>query len=238
MGLTVTIFVPEGVVVVSDGLAEIRNAKSDDGFLQKRQKSIFSFEERFLVCAQCTGYIEGLPIAYHINKVFNSLANDAFAFATTKDFCYSFKEKIFTFIPTKEQAVFYIAGIDMYKDCDTHPVVYLLDRNSIQIINQSNNNEFVYNYHSFGRNLWINKLLLPTVFEYGKNEKIVFDPLDIDFSKYSLNDAIEFGKTLLEISCKMDNFTQLKQMVGENISIGYIAVNKEIKVIDLYTDFY
>ena len=45
MRLAVTIFVPEGVVIVSDGLAEIKNAKSDNGFLQKKQKSIFSFGE-------------------------------------------------------------------------------------------------------------------------------------------------------------------------------------------------
>lgn len=232
MGLAVTIFVPEGVVIVSDGLAEIKNAKSDHGFLQKKQKSIFSFGERFLVCVQGTGYIDGLPYAYHINKVFKALDKDAFK--TTTDFCYSFKEKISSDIMSKAQVVFYIAGIDMDADSESRPVVYLLDGNNLQIINQSNNNEVVYNYHSFGRNLWINKLLLPTVFEDGNNEKIEFDPLYIDFSKYSLNDAIEFGKIILEISYKMDNFAQLKQMVGENISVGYITLDNEINIIDLY----
>ena len=232
MGLAVTIFVPEGVVIVSDGLAEIKNAKSDNGFLQKKQKSIFSFGERFLVCVQGSGYIDGLPYAYHINKVFKTLGKEAFN--TTKDFCYSFKEKISSDIMSKAQVVFYIAGIDMNADSESHPVVYLLDGNNLQIINQSNNNEIVYNYHSFGRNLWINKLLLPTTFAQGKNEKIEFDPLYIDFSKYSLNDAIEFGKTILEISCKMDNFAQLKQMIGENISVGYITLDNEIRVADLY----
>ena len=232
MGLAVTIFVPEGVVIVSDGLAEIRNAKSDNGFLQKKQKSIFSFKERFLLCVQGTGYINGLPYAYHINKVFKALGEEFFK--TTKDFCSSFKEKISSVIPSQEQVVFYIAGIDTIGDTDPHPAVYLLDRNNLQVINQGNNNEVVYNYHSFGRNLWINKLLLPTVFEQGKDEKIEFDPLYIDFSKYSLNDAIEFGKTILEISYKMDNFAQLKQMVGENISIGCITIDNELKVTDLY----
>lgn len=232
MGLAVAIFVPEGVVIVSDGLAEIRNAKSDNGFLQKKQKSIFSFAERFLICVQGTGYIDGLPYAYHINKVFKALANESFD--STKDFCSSFNEKISSVIPPKEQVVFYIAGIDTVGDCDQHPAVYLLDRNNLQVINQSNNNEVVYNYHSFGRNLWINKLLLPTVFEQGKNEKIEFAPLDIDFSKYSLNDAIEFGKTIIEISYKMDNFAQLKQMVGENISVGYVTLDNELRVLDLY----
>lgn len=231
MGLAVAIFVPEGVVFVSDGLAEIRNSKLDNGFLQKKHKSIFSFEGRFLVCVQGVGYIDGLPYAYHINKLFRALAKETFN--ATRDFCTSFK-KIYSIIPSKEEAVFYIAGIDMVGDSDPHPVVYILDRNILQVINKSNNNDVVYNYHSFGRNLWINKLLLPTVFEDGKDEKIEFDPLYIDFSKYSLNDAIEFGKTILEISIKMDNFAQLKQMIGENISVGYITLDNEIRVLDLY----
>ena len=232
MGLAVTIFVPEGVVIVSDGLAEIKNAKSDNGFLQKRQKSIFSFRERFLLCVQGAGYINGLPYAHYINKVFKALGEESFK--TTKDFCSSFKEKVSSVIPSSEQVVFYIAGIDTVDNTDPLTAVYLLDKSNLQVINQSNNNEAVYNYHSYGRNLWINKLLLPTVFEHGKGEKIEFDPLYIDFSKYSLNDAIEFGKTILEISYKMDNFAQLKQLVGENISVGYITHNNEIKVVDLY----
>ena len=231
MGLAVTIFIPEGAVIVSDGLAEIRNAQSDNGFLQKRQKSIFSFRERFLLCVQGTGYINGLPYAHHINKVFRALGEETFK--TTKDFCSSFKEQFFSVIPSNEQVVFYIVGIDTIDNADPLTVVYLLDKYNLQVINQSNNNEAVYNYHSYGRNLWMNKLLLPTVFEQGKDEKIEFDPLYIDFSKYSLNDAIEFGKTILEISYKMDNFAQLKQMVGENISVGYITLDNEIRVADL-----
>ena len=43
MGLAVTVFVPEGIVMVSDGLAEIRNANSDNGFLQKKQKCLSNY---------------------------------------------------------------------------------------------------------------------------------------------------------------------------------------------------
>ena len=33
MGLAVAVFVPEGIVLASDGLAEIRNSETDKGFL-------------------------------------------------------------------------------------------------------------------------------------------------------------------------------------------------------------
>ena len=129
--------------------------------------------------------------------------------------------------------MFYIAGIDIIDGVNTVPVVYLLDDNP-HVINQSNNNDVVYNYHSFGRNLWINKLLLPTTFKQDKDEYIEFDNCYIDFSKYSLEEAIEFGKSILEISYKMDRFTQLKQMIGENISVGYITLNGELSISNLY----
>lgn len=231
MGLAVVVFVPEGIVVVSDGLAEIKNANSDNGFLQKKQKCLFSFRERFLLCVQGGGYINGLPYAYYINHVLNAMDN--LDFKSTEAFCMEFKNRIASIIPSEEQVVFYIAGIDNIENAKPVPVVYLLD-NNLHIINQSNNNEVVYNYHSFGRNLWINKLLLPTIFKQGKDEYIDFGNCYIDFSKYSLYEAIEFGKSILEISYKMDKFTQLKQMVGEYVTVGYITLNGELEISNQY----
>lgn len=231
MGLAVTIFIPEGIVMVSDGLAEIRNANSDNGFLQKKQKCLFSFGNRFLLCVQGGGYVKGMPYAFYINRVLKAM--EGLEFKTTETFCLEFKDRIAIVIPSEEQVVFYVAGIDTIGKEDPMPVVYLLD-NNLHIINQSNNNDVVYNYHSYGRNQWVNKLLLPTTFKHGKDEYIEFDNCDIDFSKYSLEEAIEFGKSILEISYKMDKFIQLKQMVGEYISVGYITLNGELSIKNLY----
>ena len=231
MGLAVAVFVPEGIVIVSDGLAEIKNANSDNGFLQKKQKCLFSFRERFLLCVQGSGYINGLPYAYYIDRVLKAI--QGLDFKSTEAFCLEFKDRIATVVPSGEQVVFYIAGIDSVDGAAPVPVVYLLD-NNLHIINQSNNHDVVYNYHSFGRNLWINKLLLPTTFKHGKDEYIEFDNCYIDFSKYSLEEAIEFGKSILEISYKMDRFTQLKQMVGEYITVGYITLDGELSIKNLY----
>jgi hypothetical protein len=231
MGLAVAVFVPEGIVIVSDGLAEIRNEKSDNAFLQTKQKCLFSFENTFLLCVQGSGYIKGLPYAYYLNGILKAM--EGMVFKSTEAFCFEFKCRVNSIFPKEERVVFYIAGVDSIDDATPVPVIYLLD-NNLQIINQSNNNDVVYNYHSYGRNLWINKLLLPTTFKYGKNEYIEFDNCHIDFSKYSIEDAIEFGKTILEISYKMDKFTQLKQMVGENVTVGYITLNGELRIENMY----
>lgn len=231
MGLAVTVFVPEGIAIVTDGLAEIRNADSDNGFLQKKQKCLFSFKNRFLLCVQGEGFVNGMPYAFFINRILKAMEN--LDFESTENFCLEFKNRVNTVISSKEKIVFYIAGIDSTEDANPIPVVYLLD-NNLHIINQSNNKTVVYNYHSFGRNVWINKLLLPTTFKQGKDEYIEFDNCYIDFSKYSMEEAIEFGKSILEISHKMDKFTQLKQMVGEYVSVGFITINGELCIENLY----
>lgn len=231
MGLAVAVFVPEGIVLASDGLAEIRNSESDNGFLQKKQRNLFSFQNRFLICVQGSGYIEGKSYAYYITQIFSEIRENEYC--TTQDFCIEFKSKISERLDQGEQIVFYIAGIDSVKG-KLSPIVYLVDKMNFQVINKSNDGKVVYNYHSIGRSVWVNKLLLQTTYEPDKNHRIEFESMEIDFSKYSLQDAIDFGRTMIELSQKMDNFAQLKQMVGENISVGYINLDNDIQISKLY----
>lgn len=231
MGLAIAVFVPEGIVIASDGLAEIKNAESDTGFLQKKQKNLFSFRNRFLICAQGSGYIKGKSYSFYITQLLAEIEEQEFV--TTQDFCVEFKNRVSSFTEDNEQVVFYIAGVDRINNLII-PVVYLVDNLNFQIINKSNDGKIVYNYHTIGRSVWINKLLLQTYFEPDKNLKIEFESMEIDFSKYSLMDAIDFGKSMIDLSQKMDNFAQLKQMVGENISVGCITLDKEVKIKNLY----
>ena len=78
MALSIVTFVPEGIVIACDGLAEIRNKKNDQGFLHNRQKRLFSFQDRFLICIHGDGYIKGLPYALYSDKIFNSLQDKQF----------------------------------------------------------------------------------------------------------------------------------------------------------------
>ena len=64
MGLAVAVFVPEGIVLASDGLAEIRNSEKDKGFLHKRQETIFSYKDRFLTRLISASSIFMPPVKY------------------------------------------------------------------------------------------------------------------------------------------------------------------------------
>lgn len=159
---------------------------------------------------------------------------DSCSFEKTEDFCLEFNNRFSQLCSENNRILFYVAGVDRLEDNSTSLVVYLVDDMKCQVINKSNNGDIVYNYHAIGRSMWINKLMLPTYFEASKEEKIKFEDLDVDFSKYSLEEAIEFGKSMLNISYKMDNFVQLKQMVGEYISVGYITIDSEITIKNIY----
>ena len=89
-------------------------------------------------------------------------------------------------------------------------------------------NKIVYNYHFVGRSLWLNKLLLPTSYTVEQENKIDFDSVDIDFSKYSLEDAVDFSKTFFRLSRELDNIAQVKQMVGEYLTIGILTTNGNV----------
>ena len=141
-----------------------------------------------------------------------------------------FKDTFYRLVGNEENVSFYIAGIDNGESLCSSPSLFLIDRNVVSLINHGLNNDIVYNYHSIGRCLWINKMLLHTSCEIEKGQKVEFESVDIDFSKYSISDAIDFSKTLLTISFKMDAISQLSQMVGENISFGYVTIFDKLKI--------
>ncbi len=224
MGLALAIFVPEGIVIASDGLEKIKN--SDDGFLQKRQRNLFTYENKFLICIQNKGQANGLPWGYYINTIFHGLRSETFA--STLEFASVLRERLSDALP-EVGYICYVAGIDQSEEDTFKYTVFMIDSNEIIKVNKGNNGTEVYNYHSIGRSLWINKILLQTSCTQG-NSLVKFDGVDIDFSKYSIEDAINFALTLLNVSRKMDEFAQLQQMIGENISIGIIKPFSKIEV--------
>ena len=108
------------------------------------------------------------------------------------------------------------------------PNIFLSDNGQLIPINRGKNNKIVYNYHFVGRSLWLNKLLLPTSYTVEQENKIDFDSVDIDFSKYSLEDAVDFSKTFFRLSRELDNIAQVKQMVGEYLTIGILTTNGNV----------
>lgn len=218
--------------MASDGLAAIRKSDSGECSLQKKQRNIFCYKNRFLVCAQGLGYINGIPYSYYVNWAFRTMASKEFS--TTEEFCVGFKTQMAELLPQGERIMFYIAGMDQRKDLSYAPKVLLLDEKGYNIVNQGRDGESVYNFHSAGCNHWVSKMLLPTVFDPEQGPRVEFEKTDIDFSKYSLNEAIDFGKSMIEISCTMDRYVQTPQNIGEYVSIGCVTCNNEIIIKDLY----
>ena len=233
MGLSIAVFVPEGIVIASDGLAEIRNLSDDQSFLHKKQRRLFIFQNRFLVNIHGGGYAKGMPYAFYIEDVFSKL--ESTQFSTITDFATAFNFEMKSFLDDKQKLSFYVMGLE--EDDKLHtptPILLLWDNDHPSIINRSIDNKIVYNYHSVGHGLWLNKLLLPTSFEMGNGEKICFENVDIDFTKYSLEDAFDFSKDLFAISRTMDKIVQLKQMIGDYISYGIMTRDGRFTIVKDY----
>ena len=233
MGLSIAVFVPEGIIIASDGLSEIRNQEEDQGFLHKKHKRVFVYKDRFILNIHGNGYIKGLPYAVYIEDVFNKLKD--ISFSSVKDFAISFNKEMCSFMEDEQRISFYIMGMETNEDNNNIPVLLLFDNGTTSVINRGIDGNIVYNYHSVGHSLWLNKLLLPTYLDIEKGERIDFGHVDIDFSKFSLDDAFDFSKNLMMISRKMDNIVQLKQMIGENITYGLLSIDGRMKVFKDYS---
>ena len=231
MGLSIATFVPEGIVIASDGLAEIRNAAEDHFFLHKKLKRLFIFQNRFMINIHGNGYLKGLPIAYYVDKVFLELEKSKCS--NVMEFANAFSNEIVSIINEGSDLSFYVMGIEEDSEMNKRtPILLLWDKGQANIINRGFDNNIVYNYHSVGHGIWLNKLLLPTSFIMEDGEKIDFERVDIDFSKYSLEDAIDFSKEIMSISRKMDNIVQLKQMVGEFITYGILTLDGNFAILN------
>lgn len=226
MGLSIAVFVPEGIVVATDGLEEIHNADEDQGFLHKKLKRLFVYNDRYIICTHGYGFINGLPCAYYIEKVFASFGN--IDFHSVSEFAEILGDKLSFFINKNAILSFYVFGMDERESDETVPCIVLYDNGQLFHINRGKENQIVYNYHSMGRSFWLNKLLLPTSYTIDEAKKIDFDSVDVDFSKYSIDDAVDFINTLFRLSREMDNITQLKQMIGEYLTIGILTLDGQI----------
>ena len=229
MGLSIAVFVPEGVVIACDGLAEIHNNKNDQGFLHKMQKRLFVFNDRYLVNIHGDGFIKGLPCAYYVNKIFKKLMQKQYD--NTECFSTDFNNEFKKHVDSDERQSFYVVGLEQV-DADSVPFVLLNENGNNMRINYGNDNNIVYNYHTVGRSIWVNKLLLPTSYEISDSEKMDFESVDIDFSKYSIGDAVDFSKTFISLTKKLDELVQLKQMVGENITYGILTLDGKARLFE------
>jgi hypothetical protein len=179
------------------------------------------------------GFVKGMPYAFYVEVILNKLKGKTFQ--KTIDFANSFSTEMEAFMGEGQNLSFYIVGIDDIDESTRRiPVLLLFDQGKLSRINCGIDNTTVFNYHAIGHSVWINKLLLRTSIETDDSNKIEFESADIDFSKYSLEDAIDFSKTLMTISRKMDNIAQLKQMVGNYISYGVISINGTLSICNSF----
>ena len=227
MGLSIAVFVPEGIVVGCDTQSRVVN--SDEGYIQKHQQKLFSFAGRFLVNIIGDVFYKETPCGVFVERAFQILRDRVFD--TTHDFAVSLDEKLVTMIGTEQQISFYVAGIDSSKEKVFEPTVFLVEHNNITQVNHGMDDKLVYNYHAVGCSVWIDKLILPTIAHMGETEDISLDEARIDFSKYSLENSIEFVHSMLKISNKMDEFTQIRPRVGDHFSIGVLSLNSQIKIV-------
>lgn len=205
MGLVIATFIPDGIVFCSDSMSQIKN--NDDGFIQSEQEKIFVFGDKFVIAIEGNGFYKGLPVSSYLNTYHshNLEGMDVKAFA---EFMLSEFLRIFP----NEPYVAYIAGYDCVNSLPK-PVVYLLHNGGLSCINEDPDGNPVYNYHAIGRTHWVNKLMQHTQANIGES-LVKFQAYDVDFSKYSILKAKEFGLKLLDISETMDSFSQLMPMLG------------------------
>ncbi len=205
MGLTVANFVPDGIVIASDSIVEVRN--QDDGFIQSELEKLFLLDSKYVLAIEGCGFFDGLPISYYIHRFLHKSLRCACVADAAELICHTFSD-----IFPREPIMAYVAGYDYQEDI-AKPVVLFIHDNQHDFINTAQDGTVVYNFHSIGRTHWVNKLLMHTKGVVG-DEVVDFQGHDIDFSKYSLSYAKEFTEKLISISEFMDNASQLKPMVG------------------------
>lgn len=212
MSLNIAVFVPEGITIASDTLSFIKN-NGDDGYYSVVQRT-FCIESRYILSFTGSGYINGLPYGYYIN-IFLS-ASRTNSIHCTHEFADLFRQFISRYLTAKEHETVYLAGYD--EVCDNRePCLLLLDRGQITRLNyDEQQTQILYNYHAVGNSLWINKLILPTLFkDTVRRQEETFQAASIDFSKYSLATAIDFAHFLLDLTRKMDKMAQISPSVNE-----------------------
>lgn len=225
MGLTVSIFIPDAIVISTDSLSDIRH--QDDGFYQRGIDKIFPIGNRFVLVWEGNAFIDGLPFSYFARPILNSISIESHK--TVEDIAGQVLERLREIMPN-EDLMGYVAGYDNVENRKT-PIVALIHNQQISIINKSQSGEPVFNYHCIGRTHWVNKLLLPSKLILG-DDIIEAQSFDIDFSKYSTLMAVEFAQFLLTMSQKQDEFSQLKPMIGGPLQTVVISPFDGIRISD------
>lgn len=225
MGLAVTVFTPEGIVVASDGLAEVRNDSHDQTYFHDKQKRLFVYQNKFAINIICDGYYQGLPYAYHIYRIFEEF--NRLEFNSTYDFSTVLNNKICHYFEGINGFAIYVAGIDIDSTGRSLPSVYLVENNSVTQINKGINGNIVYNYHTIGHSYWVNRLLMKMPSDNDMIDDSNGD-IDIDFSKFSLDEAVDFAITIIDVSRKMDIMAHLRRSIGNTVKIVTIPLYGEI----------
>jgi len=225
MAINIAVFVPEGIVISSDCLSEICN--NDDGFTQTNANRTFTIWDKCIISFIHADYPNGLPYGYYINKFKEQYFPQDISIRELSVLITNFFKEQYKL----DNIVYYIAGFDK-KDNSFVPFLFLKERENFQVINQDLNQKEVYNYHAIGRTYWVNKVLLKTEFYLeDSKENIAFDAVDIDFSKYSIDDAIQFSMQLISFSATLDNFAQIKQSISMNTTTAVITSSDGCKLI-------
>ena len=223
MGINVVTFVPEGIVIVSDDWAELKY--KDDGFNPSYVNRTFLVKDSFCISFLDAYYPKGMPLGYYILRW--QQENKKTHFVNVK----SIAENLVSFFHSVDEDYsirFYIAG---YIQDSIVPEIYLVEGQKIIPINRNKSDEHVYNFHVSGRIEWVNKLLYSKSSDKKGNENIL-TPLMIDFTKYSIKEATEFSKFLIEFSNKFDEFAQFKKSIGSNLTIAILTPNQNAILID------
>ncbi len=223
MGLTVSIFIPDAIVISTDSLSDIKH--QDDGFYQRGIDKIFPIGNRFVLVWEGNAFIDGLPFSYFVRPIFNSISIESHK--TVEDIAGQVLERLRELMPN-EDLMGYVAGYDNVENRKI-PIVALIHNQQISVINKSQSGEPVFNYHCIGRTHWVNKLLLPSKLILG-DDIIEAQSFDIDFSKYSTLMAVEFSQYLLTMSQKQDEFSQLKPMIGGPLQTVVISPYEGIRI--------
>lgn len=187
-------------------------AGGDDGYFSVVQRT-FCIENRYILSFASDGYIKGLPCGYYINN-FLSVYHST-TIRSTYQFVSLFQQFINQYLDG-EHIVAYFAGYDD-NGVNRVPYLFLLDRGRITRLNYDEQNvQILYNYHAVGNSLWINKLILPTLFmDNAQGQEESFQAAAIDFSKYSLSIAVKFAHFLLDLTGKMDTLAQITPTVNK-----------------------
>ena len=218
MGLNVAVFVPEGIVIASDSMAFVRS--EDEGFISSSERT-FACMNRFVVSFVGSGYVNDMPYGYVLNSF---LANEVDKDISTFGFADKLKDFVSQF-KTEEPLCIYVAGIEIIEN-KIVPFLYLIDKGQIVRLNapiEQDSSQLFYNYHAIGQSLWINKLFLPTKFDNShKQTSENFAGANIDFRRFSIEQAKSFALFLIETSANMEKISQLRPTINETITLATI----------------